>query len=110
MRRAVREELDRIDQFLMRGNQDSADLAWILGALRGPDSELPALKTAYTAPIRAIAFPKLADTAHDLSGLSFTARCKGGWQIGGTLVTRPMKFDHFSHHIQHAMLAIDNQD
>lgn len=63
MLREVREELDRIEDFLMRGDQASADLAMILSALRGPDNDNEDIKSRTTSPLRTMIFPRLYQKA-----------------------------------------------
>src|SRR3990167_6582144 len=60
MTKPVRKELDRIERFLLKGNQGAKDLWNILSALRGPDDGNLGAKSTTTIPIRQMAFPKLA--------------------------------------------------
>ena len=71
MLREVRQELDRIEQFLLRGDQASADLAMLLSALRGPDNEsfsYEKMKEKMTSPLRSMMFPKLYIAAENYEG------------------------------------------
>ena len=65
MLREVREELDRIEQFLMRRDTASADLAAILTALRSSDNSDDELKAITTSPLRSVVFPKLWESYHN---------------------------------------------
>lgn len=61
MRQRVRKMLDSIEDFLMVGDSDAADLAAILTALRGPDDpDISHRKHDATIPIRRAAFPRIA--------------------------------------------------
>lgn len=59
------EMLDQIDEFLARGDAESARLWSILTALRGPDSEDEDIKLNTTAVIRAAACPKACTKRYD---------------------------------------------
>lgn len=123
MRKAVREELDRIETFLLQDNADSRDLAAILTALRGDDACEKGVKIAVTLPIRAHAFPKAADLfVRTRRGIS-VGNYRAGVCITSTFMGMPMtpeaaalpecvsgESEHFRVHAEMAIAAIKAKD
>lgn len=118
MRTLVRKALDQIEDVLLLGNQDSADLAAILSALRGPDegvSDHNNTKLTTTVPVRREAFPRLAGAK---SFLDITP--VNGWYLGGSddRLTVPTvdsveygtDHKHFANHYRMAYDAIKRED
>lgn len=123
MLREVRQELDRIEDFLMQSNQASADLAMILSALRGPDFPdfEDSIKERTTSPLRTMVFPRLYEVAMVWIGnervrsttniwKKFSRRCWSMRPINEFKVNftdRDPRNSHFLLHIELAKEAID---
>ena len=114
----VREELDRIERFLMRGDKASGDLAMLLSGLRGPDApHEQILKDKYTCPLRSAMFPMLYSLAQSYEGKMHTTRslhkhlpgqfCWG--MLPGSELPRAVSFANGSgsHYLIHIQAAID---
>lgn len=92
----TREILDKIDEFLAKGNADSQDLWDILTALRGPDSEND-IKHVTTIPIRNTALPKTTKVAISSWGFTNGADFRGG-EFSGEDASSDTS-EHFSTHV-----------
>ena len=129
MLREVRQELDRIEDFLMQSNQASADLAMILSALRGPDHvergyEEDSIKERTTSPLRTMVFPRLYEAAMFWAGSKrirsttniwrkFSRRCWGmrpASEFKVNFTDGDPRNNHFLLYIELAKEAIDRKD
>ena len=100
----VRKLLDDIDTVLAEGSNDSADLAKVLSALRGPDNVDSALKGSTTAFIRRAAFPKTYD-----AWLDDAFSHQWSFWTNGEHITMAWRVDHFRDHIYQAAQALGLQ-
>ena len=105
----VRAELDRIEAFLLRFDEAARDLAAILSALRGPDSDDYEVKRKYTLPIRCKAFPKLEEAYLQYKGtvgwnMELKEDCK---LVYPTFVNSDLQV-HFRTHILNAIEALNS--
>lgn len=118
MLRDVRRMLNQIEKFLDRKDQASADLAHILSALRGPDSDIDSVKESTTCLIRKAAFPNItpSDSYKDLGELHTMS---GGWLVANKVPTdtklleinqRADESSHFNAHIRLAAEALTRVD
>lgn len=107
MMQEVRDELDRIEKFLMRHDQAAADLGAILSALRGPDDSPKdgERKTNGAMAVRSAAFPLLAR-----GGLHRELQMgERHWSMGcADDLRRPESFEHYETHMRMAYDAIHN--
>ena len=111
MLREVREELDRIEQFLLYRDSASADLAAILTALRSSDSEDAELKGTTTAPLRSVVFPKLWEMYHkDDAELQVGINRVFGMEPPENLRATIEGGYHFALHHNLAVEAVQRQD
>lgn len=112
MRTNVRIMLDKIDEMLSKGDQDAADLAAILTALRGPDElSVYHLKEITTVPVRRLALPKTAKASrysHRKMRMSFQGLDK--INIPTAFVPTHHATSHFFLHIRQAKAAIENAE
>lgn len=119
MRDKVRRALDLIDEVLAEKNKDSADLAAILSALRGPDldddnDDVRDLKSMTTAAIRTIAFPRTESRGSWNRGWLEINDTRGWIMNSADTLQRPKEGDSLhshgtgrGHFLQHVHMAID---
>ena len=115
MRAKVRAALDAIEDILMNADQDSADLAAILSALRGPDDGNEEKKAQTTIPVRCVTFPRLSAARGYLpiTGSrcwSFGVYGKAYSLVAPAPVDHSKAPDHFSEHYKMAYNALMRED
>ena len=110
MLKSVREELNRIETFLLRKDQAAQDLAAILTALRSHDVLLEGEKDITTAPLRAIVFPRAweADSMGEYQIQTGPQRWMAMSHPYG--LTVPKEKGHFYLHHRNAVEAVRRQE
>lgn len=104
---SLRQMLDQLDRWLL--TEHGCDLAKVLSALRGPDSDNDQLKEDTTAVIRGRAFPRLmrAKDRDYRSNDYHSARHTWIMQPGKTVVlSQRVANTHFGNHIVSAARAL----
>lgn len=107
---ATRKILDQIDEFLLRSNDESAELWHILTALRGPDDpERDAEKSTTTAVIRSAAFPRCGELPCMMFGSNtYVAACFAPPDVAFISPSESWSKDyHFNYHVRAAAKALD---
>jgi len=105
----VREMLDRIDTFLVTGDQHAERLWNVLSALRGPDNDSYGDKVSTTNAIRAAAFPRTAALGN-LTWLPASFYTTGYREPTTSIWDYEALRWHFAEHIRSAAAALKLKD
>ncbi len=104
----LRENLDMIEEALMRKDEVARRLWRVLSSLRGPDTPIVGNMTD-TLQVRRLAFPRIAHQAdyeatHGVMGIAYSV----GAMFSHVYVSSYATIDHFQSHINRAMEALKN--